>query len=391
MKSNLKIRKNIFSNKELSVVILLYLLPISYVTAVIIPKSYLFYSEKILFILFFILILSFNKLKFTFKSIFLILITITLFLVNALFSEYPTYVLAILFNFIVIFIPVVYLINVELDYKKIFAYWHKFSIIFTLLLPIFINLYFLKKIGYYEVGLVTHINTISLAFSISQSNKKTNIICLIANILICLFFGSRSVFVSSVILTFFVYLLFKRKRNFSFYFIISIVSGMGIYIYANLIDILYSIQNLMIRFGINSRNLSLFIQQLSAQNTDIYLSGRDGIYPVIIEQLKMANGLPEGVGVARILTHNMFYHSHNFFLEMLLTFGTILGSILIIALLFMIIFHLLKNIQSYQIYFGIALLISFLLRSLVGTYFLQDVIFILGVCSLINYTFRTKK
>lgn len=299
-------KENVYSNRELAVIILLYLLPISYMSSIVIPNAFLFYVEKILFILFFIWTISFNKFRFSFRSIITILIPLILFLVNALLSKYPTYVLAILGNFIVIFIPTIYLIDNNLKYKNIIDYWHKFSVVFTLLLPLFIGLYSLKKIGYYEVGLTTHINVIALAFSVSQKGKKIDYVYLIINILVGLVFGSRSVFLASIVLTIVIYVFFKKNKNFSFYLLISVLLAISIYILNNLITILLMIQTLMIRFGITSRNLFLFIQQLSAQSTDIYLSGRDSIYPVVIEHLKTANGLPEGVGIARILTNGQY-------------------------------------------------------------------------------------
>ncbi len=133
------------------------------------------------------------------------------------------------------------------------------------------------------------------------------------------------------------------------------------------------------RFGIRSRNLNLFISQLSGKDTSEFLSGRDSIYPVVLEYLRGNGAFPSGFGVARKLTNGLYYHSHNFFLEMILILG-FLGFAILIGCFFIKMQVLFKNRKhknnKMMLEFIVILLSSFVVRSLTGTYFVTDVVFL---------------
>ena len=79
-----------------------------------------------------------------------------------------------------------------------------------------------------------------------------------------------------------------------------------------------------------------------------------------------------------------------FFLELLLTFGVIIGSIFSLVYIYIIIFLSLKSRKTYRDAFIIILLVSFTVRSFFAAYFLQDTMFILGFSMLMKNLFSKK-
>lgn len=374
-------------------IVLLYLSPILYLSSILLSNSQLFYFEKLLYLIFFVFLMVYKKFRIKKIVVIMVILCSILFLFNAFFSPYPTYVLPVYFNFIAIFLPVLLILSNEVNYSLVFEIWGKFALVFSLLLPLYIFLNQIGKIGYYEVGYVTHVNILFYAYlfsNLKQGRKIKNIILLLVNILCCFVFGSRSVLAAGVIVIILSFFSFQKERKTSYYLVAFGLSAIAIYVYKNLISLLMSLQALMNNFGFSSRNLILFIQQLNDKSDGVYLSGRDGIYPLIFAHLENTNGFPEGVGMARVLTSGEYYHAHNFILEMLLTFGIILGFILLLLLMICFLLLLLKKNKSDRIKFCVILLISFFTRSMVGTYFLQDTIFIVGFC-ILTQIYTSKK
>ena len=316
-------------------IVLLYISPIVYLTTIIVPNQYLLYAENAAYFIFILCLLVYNKFKFKFKTIAILVIVAIVFLTNALLSQHPEYVIPIFINFSLILIPTLIVLDKKMDFQQVFKFWEKFALLFTVILPVYIVLNDLRKIGYYEIGYVTHVNLLFYTYLFSNFKKNfsiKNMILLILNVFCCFIFGSRSVLAAGIVVILVAFFMFQNERKISYYFILSAFLICGTYIYNNLAEILINIQFFINKLGFSSRNLSLFIQELN-NNEGLYLSGRDGIYPIIIDHLKSSNGLPEGVGMARVLTSGKFYHAHNFLLEMLLTFGLIIGTFLIVILL----------------------------------------------------------
>ncbi|MFS1008011.1 O-antigen ligase family protein [Enterococcus casseliflavus] len=367
-------------------IVLLYISPIVYLTTIIVPNQYLLYAENAAYFIFTLCLLVYNKFKFKFKTIAILVIVAIVFLTNALLSQHPEYVIPIFINFSLILIPTLIVLDKKMDFQQVFKFWEKFALLFTVILPVYIVLNDLRKIGYYEIGYVTHVNLLFYAYLFSNFKKNfsiKNMILLILNVFCCFIFGSRSVLAAGIVVILVAFFMFQNERKISYYFILSAFLICGTYLYNNLAEILINIQFFINKLGFSSRNLSLFIQELN-NNEGLYLSGRDGIYPIIIDHLKSSNGLPEGVGMARVLTSGNFYHAHNFLLEMLLTFGLIIGTFLIVILLLIFVRLIFKKYKDDNNKFLCILLISFLTRSIFGTYFFQDTIFVISICLVIR-------
>ncbi|MGM0208198.1 hypothetical protein IGI96_002717 [Enterococcus sp. DIV0421] len=388
--NELTIRKHY---NEFYIVVILYLQSFIGLFTLFLPNAFIYVLDKLIFILLMFIVLTANNFKFNRYFWFIISMISVLFMINALFYQNPINLLGVYITFISIFIPVLYLINQDINYKSIFYFWEKISTLFTLLLPLYIYLVINSKISYFDVALLTNINVAGIAFNlvlVNRNKKFWSFLFLFANLFVGFIFGSRSIFVATVFILIFIYLIFYKDKNFKFYLQIFCWGVLLILIAINLIPLLLSLQNFLFDHNISSRNLNLFIQQLTAQNRELYLSGRDDIYPVVLNYLSKSSGFPSGLGVARVLTGGVYYHAHNFFLELLLTFGVIIGSIFSLVYIYIIIFLSLKSRKTYRDAFIIILLVSFTVRSFFAAYFLQDTMFILGFSMLMKNLFSKK-
>lgn len=168
---------------------------------------------------------------------------------------------------------------------------------------------------------------------------KTLIFSLIA-LAIILSLGSRG-----PILCVMVFVLLKIMRPFTkltytklLFFLTTFTATLFIVIYLD--SILHYINDLLLNFGIRSRTIALFFRE------GVHLSGRENIYPKIVEAIQDNPLLGIGIAGDRLITGG---YAHNLFLEVLASFGIIVGSALLIALLYLIIKNLLtKDKQKYN-------------------------------------------
>lgn len=341
------------------------------------------------------LILFINKFRLSKQLIYFYIIIMIILTINLLGSLNKNYVFVDGASFIIYsFIPI-YLITQNLVSFHLFkSIWLKMAVIFTLLLPVF---YLFRKngiISYYDIGFLAHINLLILTYYIfdrdSRYKMKRIVVYALANLFILTVFGSRMVLITTLLTIVITFFLVSDKKNIRFYINISGVFILSLLFTKNIENILAKLNVTLADYGIRSRNLSLFLSQLNEKNdSTLYLSGRDDIYPIVIEYLRANLFFPSGLGITRTITNNNYYHSHNFFLEILLIFG-LFGSLVLISVYFYKFGYLYKY-KDYlenrtKLYLLTILSVSFLFRSLTGTYFITDVIFLfcLGTIMSIN-------
>ncbi|UTT43519.1 O-antigen ligase family protein [Exiguobacterium aurantiacum] len=309
--------------------------------------------------------------------------------VNTLFVENPMYVLGDGINLLLYSAIPFYIFSTQsIRIEELLRKWHGVAVVFTLLMPIYYILRMNYVITYYEIGLLAYYNILAI-FIYNKFNKSfLNLFMGAINLIILGILGSRMVFIASILSIFVIFLVFSSKRKLSYYIKIFSVAFASLLVFTNLLSLLTALNVSLTNRGINSRNLSLFIQQLQGTATnDSILSGRQEIYPVVIEYIKENGFFPSGFGVARTLTQGKYYHSHNFLTEMILIFGLI-GLVLVGALIF---FQIYKNknrlkvlSKSTELKVALVLLSSFLFRSITGTHFVTDVIFLISIAILLN-------
>lgn len=360
----------------------IYMFPILNLLSPVINNIYARYG--VLIALFIVAILL-NRLYFNMKFIF-VLVSISLFtLINALTVNHQSYVITDTIAIIsYILLPLYLFVHKLVEHKYFINWWIKFSIIFTMLLPIFYLYKSMSYISYFDLASVSHLNILILTYCLflRKSKKVGYILAIIINFVFLAIFGSRMILLASFI-CFFVGILFLKK-SLKFYSIFGAFIAMGWIIYTNFLSILIYINSIIQSKGLSSRNLNLFIMQFSNKqsNSDAVLSGRDSIYPIVLNYLSENGLFPSGLGMTRVLTNESFYHSHNFFLEISLIFGFIFSFLL----LNYFVVKFIKLLDSEFKYIIILLVISFLIRSTTGTYFIIDMPFMVIVSILIGYS-----
>lgn len=110
-------------------------------------------------------------------------------------------------------------------------------------------------------------------------------------------------------------------------------------IYVNLEKIMMFVISMFDRFGISSRSLQMLL--LGTLGDD---NGRKEIFNIAIDMIKNSDFLGYGLYGDRYVIGNYYYwgYPHNIFLEILITFGVVLGGTLIVLLIYYIFKMLLK-------------------------------------------------
>ena len=156
----------------------------------------------------------------------------------------------------------------------------------------------------------------------------------VVSIFVLLSFGTRGPAVALVVF-FVAYLLFFRqyKRN---YLVKSLILAAGVIIFQYLEVILTAIMFLSESLGLSTR---VFESILYRDSTDDVTAGREDLYTDIVSLIK---NNPDGYGFGgdRIFTGA---YSHNIELEMLISFGTVLGSIFLLGMLLLFVRALRKS------------------------------------------------
>lgn len=144
------------------------------------------------------------------------------------------------------------------------------------------------------------------------------------SLFVMLTIGSRGAIISSGIYVI-LHLLINAKDKSPNKVILNIIILMVIIIFSiYLKEILFHINSILLRHGIYSRNISLFL------GDGINLSGRDIIYKEVLEQIRLNPILGIGLAGDRVYTGGTY--SHNIFLEILSGFGVIVGSFILFVI-----------------------------------------------------------
>lgn len=264
-----------------------------------------------------------------------------------LFPENWVYIKDLIFPFFFMCLPAfIYSMSIR-NWNTLKNSMNKASLVVFMLGTVLGILVFSGKvsIGPYSMSLSYYMlfpTLIYLNELIDNPSLKMLIFSLIALLLIILSLGSRG-----PILCVMVFILLKIIRPFTkltytklLLFITGLTATLVSFIYLD--DILQFLNNLLISFGIRSRTIALFLKG------DIYLSGRENIYPKIVQAIQ-DNPLA-GIGIAgdRLITGGLY--AHNLFLEILAGFGIIVGSALLIILFYLVIKSLLtKDKKKYNL------------------------------------------
>lgn len=166
--------------------------------------------------------------------------------------------------------------------------------------------------------------TTILLYDYLQNKNKINLIFVLLGVIVIIALGSRAPLLCIAI---FLVLYFskniKQKKVFITFSILCI-STIIVMIYKN--TILLFINNLLYSLGISSRTL-LFLLEGSMGS----ITGRDPIYKMILESIKLNPLIGYGIRGDAVILGGAY--THNLVLEILVSFGVVLGSILLIFLI----------------------------------------------------------
>lgn len=382
------------SKNEKILLLYIYMVSILNLGFVFFTADIIFYLRNICIILLSIYTLYVNKLKFNYKFLLIFSFITSGLLLNIVLVSYKEYVAIELVNiFINFFIPMYIILLKKINYDKFVNEWYYIAKWLSFLLPLYLYLYLYSHINYSHIGNFTYLNIIILSYFyfVKKDRKRLTLFLLFVNTLFSLLIGSRLIAISSVLSIFIMIIFFEPKKDYHYYIriILLLISTITFIFYLE--NILLYVLRLASAYNIRLRNISLLIDQISNIDNKIYLSGREEIYRQLFDYIKKRFAMPGGVAVTRVVTNGEYYHAHNIILEFLLVFG-LLGSVLI-ALYYGIRIYKLRMSRQYnetKYTIMIIILISYLIRAIGGTYFLEDSMFIISSAILITSNNKPK-
>lgn len=333
--------------------------------------------------------LVFKRCRIEFITIYYIALLI--FLLNYLiFFDNRIYLIQLLFPIFFMCLPA-FLYSLCIRNIKVFKETMKQASILVFIIGTILGILIFSgkvSVGTYSMSLSYYMLLPTLIFLdelIDRFSLKSLLIVLVS-LLIILLFGSRGALLCTLIFVFLKMIRFTGKLTYIKLFYNLILSGVLLILLINFKPIFNYISNfLYLNFGIKSRSINLLLEE------EVKLSGRDSIYRDVISEL--VNNPILGIGLAgdrRVLGGG---YVHNIFLEILSDFGLLLGSIILILLIFLIIKSLFtKQKEKYNI-FIIWISLGFI-HLMVSSSYLIDIKFwiMLGIfVNLTNNRERKKK
>lgn len=200
--------------------------------------------------------------------------------------------------------------------------------------------------------------------------NKISVIASVFLFLLIVALGSRSAAIAIVVYVTIDMLFFNRKYFIPVVLVASLFVGyMGFF------------TNTLERYDITSRTIYLME---SEEGLIGHLSNRDEVYKICLNKLNDNPVLGVGLYGDRLFLHGST--SHNFFIEVLLDFGYILGTIVILALLFYYMKTFMYADKRERVYF-LRYFIATMIPLMVSGSYLKDYNLgvSLGICFLLNH------
>lgn len=210
--------------------------------------------------------------------------------------------------------------------------WWKFS---ELNLPLVLVAVVLLKQGLVHYSIFTSIcvpNVFIGSYMVLQGIEKRKwlYINVAINILLTAVLGGRMSALISACMILFAYVYSGKIKLWKKLIIMVGLVGMAYILLNNLIDILYWVSQKLAQYGMQSRSVTLLINQI--KSNEIYLTNRDYIYTACVEYIRGGVGLPGGFGIPLYITSGKYYYTHNIILQFLTFFG-IWGTIIILGII----------------------------------------------------------
>ncbi|OUN91443.1 hypothetical protein [Blautia sp. An46] len=228
-------------------------------------------------------------------------------------------------------VPCLCVSNNIFDLRIFVEKWWKFS---KLNLPLVLVAVVLLKQGLVHYSIFTSIcvpNVFIGSYMVLQGIEKRKwlYINVAINILVTAVLGGRMSAVISACMILFAYVYSGKIKLWKKLIIIVGLVVSAYILLNNLIDILYWVSQKLAQYGMQSRSVTLLINQI--KSNEIYLTNRDYIYTACVEYTRGRVGLPGGFGIPLYITSGEYYYAHNVVLQFLTFFG-IWGTIIILGI-----------------------------------------------------------
>lgn len=310
-------------------------------------------------------------------------------LINTLVVSYRYYVIVDAISGFMVFLPALLLLCTrKFSLDDFFARWRKVAIFATLFSPVAVILVQNKVIDY---GVFTYLNLPnSLIFSLGlilSGGRKWKLVSLVmssVNIMIILVFGGRMAAFAAAFSLLLSYMLSSKIEKWKKILLVIFIGVAGILLVSNLVEILTWAQFILAKYNLNSRSLSLFMEQIKTSNFGIYLSRREIVYDAALRYIYNRSGRPGGFGVILNITNGAFYHPHNLILQLIIMLGG-LGTVIFFLFTFIRIYNIKHKCSEIEYKFTIYMAVEYLLISLTGGSILTNFVAILAICMIFFY------
>lgn len=344
-----------------------------YIWLVIISVLVLFHSKSI----------SIRLIKF-------LLAYVLIAVINVITVSYKYYAGVEAFSGMAVFLPALLIISSSsFDLKDFLNVWRKYALYSTVISPVAIILMQNRVIDY---GVFTYLNLpncVIFSYHIMSKPKgdkgRVSLLVLdLLNFFIILMFGGRMAAFAAGFSIFLGYMLSSSVKLYKKYILILFIGIFGIIVINNLDILLHYFQVTLEKYNLNSRSISLLLEQLESGTTGVYLTRRNVIYDEIVNYIINRGGLPGGFGVSLNLSNGQFYHPHNLFLQLAAMLG-ILGAVFFIAIILYRLILIRRTKLQLEYQFTLLLLIEYLVISFTGGSILNNYVAILGIGMIFFY------
>lgn len=364
------------SNKLYTIFLIWWFVPI-YITLlkIFFDPSLMSMLRNVVYIILLLYALTVNHGRISKKFCIFIVSYISIFFINLIFINYKYYAVIEAIPSLIFFSTPVYIFSVpNFRIINLLEKWYKWCAFHTLTVPICVLLKNTGLTSYGDIASITTLNLTILIYTYFKLHKNKMILfCIFINFISLFLFGSRAPLIATVIVAIFLYIFPLKEKKLTQIVIIIVLTIIFIYIILNLVTIMTSFRDILTQYGIESRTITKFVNDLS-QNLKITdmaeSSGRERIWSIAIEYIKTRYGMPSGFGVIRHLTDGKIYFSHNLFLDMYIVLG------IFIVPVFITLFQKLRKARKtlYKAEYQVCLTFGlyFFVSSMTGAHFLGD-------------------
>lgn len=192
--------------------------------------------------------------------------------------------------------------------------------------------------GYMVYGMRILLATVLLEYCYFREKRKFHLFAAFVSVILILLYGNRSSILNTLICLIIFYLIFgERKHRAIQYISITVLIIITVFLLAG--DVLTMLSSTLETMGISSRTLTLMVSGLEIATDN---NGRSIIWGNCQKAISESPWFGYGIGGDRnlFLLGSNYIHSgggvyaHNFFYELLIDFGIIIGTILLIIIFY---------------------------------------------------------